>query len=121
MRTVRWPVLVGLTIALVIGAFACQPGGDLLDLKMGDCVEDPGPYVHTISALHKTDCKNGNALQVKREFQVWSNPNDHDAWPGDDFLVKTAESQCTYSSQYYVKPTEDSWDIDHRILCFGEP
>jgi hypothetical protein len=104
----------------LLAALACKPGGDLLELKMGDCVENPGPNKHTIHALHKTDCADADALRVARAVEVWSDPKNHDAWPGDEWLTMQAQIQCTTSSLYYVKPTEDSWDIDHRIICFED-
>src|SRR6185295_9051842 len=97
-----------ITLALLLIAAGCgKPGGDILDLELGDCIEDPGTTSGTVSSLDKTACTTSGSLRAGQVFDVWAPDADHDQWPGDDFISNVANLQCARSTKFFLRPTED--------------
>jgi hypothetical protein len=113
----RYGLLCLLALALVAAVACGSAGGDILILKIGDCVEDPGTDSGTVYSLHRTECVK-NTYRATQVFEVWAPGKSHDEFPGDDFIKNLANLQCSHVNRFYLRPTEDSWSIDHRVICF---
>ncbi len=129
--------IVGLVVAIVIGAFSTADrngagtitsGGrvQILDLRVGDCFNDdaaPGTMVLSVEAV---PCSDPHKAEV---FAVVPIPGD--VFPGDDAMRKKASDTCgaqegrvngslvpSTAALHWVQPSQQMWGAHHRnVVC----
>jgi hypothetical protein len=90
----------------------------LTDLKVKDCIEDPGED-EEIASVHEVDCQRAEAAFRVTRVLVASGDSDY---PGESALSDEAARRCPGDTAFTLYPTSRSWESadDRTIVCFSE-
>lgn len=121
---------IGFIAALAIGAVGC--GGDLNDLKVGDCFDPPADVEGTVTDVVHHACTEAHGAEV---VFVGDFSPAQDAYPitlrFQDFYSSTCtpafnaytgldfDSDTTYNMAA-LKPTVEGWGTgDRKVICYA--
>ena len=92
----------------------------VFDLRPGHCVSSfkavSGPSSDTEEA-YVVPCSGSWAFRVENTFVV----DAGGPYPGEMFLANQAAERCNIAANFYMSPTQDSWDRGDRVVtCMYE-
>jgi hypothetical protein len=110
-------LIIGAAIVLLASACGTKLDESLTDFEAGDCVINPGIGEYT--ELERVDCTEEGAVRVVGKFEI---SGYSDEYPGDSVMEMEANDGCPETMQWYLVPTEESWEKadDRLVVCFAE-
>ena len=125
MAVTRSTLLPGLALALLLSA--CSQG-NVFELGVGDCFDDPDAAEEAVSDVAVVDCDEPHDNEVYEVFAL----ADGD-FPGDEAVREQADQGCVAAFDAFVGtpyldseldyawlvPTQESWDQgdDRTVVC----